>query len=112
MHFGLRYVAHIVQADLRHDILSTYLIDELPFKLQFFRSQRLPRAGYTPCAVLTRCRPQAYWASSATRRQGLKDLGVNFFCGYSVTLPSLLTLINAIFYEIIPENTWAFPAKK
>lgn len=33
---GLRYVAHIVQADLHHDILTARLNKGLPFELQIF----------------------------------------------------------------------------
>ena len=34
---GLRYVAHITQADRHYDILSSALPDDLPFELQIFR---------------------------------------------------------------------------
>ena len=34
---GLRYVAHVVQADQHHDILTTRLGGELPFELQIFQ---------------------------------------------------------------------------
>jgi hypothetical protein len=34
---GLRYVAHIVQADQHHDILTARLVGGLPFELQIFQ---------------------------------------------------------------------------
>ena len=33
---GLRYVAHIVQADRAHDVLTSQLLENLPFDLQIF----------------------------------------------------------------------------
>jgi hypothetical protein len=36
---GLRYVAHIIQADRPNDILSSRLLTTLPFELQIFQDQ-------------------------------------------------------------------------
>jgi hypothetical protein len=33
---GLRYVAHVVQADRAHDVLTSHLLKNLPFDLQIF----------------------------------------------------------------------------
>lgn len=34
---GLRYVAHTLQADRQHDVLSLHVFRELPFELQIFK---------------------------------------------------------------------------
>ena len=34
---GLRYVAHVVQADQHHDVLSSRLLGNAPFELQIFQ---------------------------------------------------------------------------
>jgi len=34
---GLRYVAHVVQADLHHDVLTDHLDGAVPFELQIFQ---------------------------------------------------------------------------
>lgn len=37
---GLRYVAHVVQADSHHDIFTRSLHTELPFELQLFQDRK------------------------------------------------------------------------
>jgi hypothetical protein len=36
-HMGLRYVAHIIQADRHDDTISSHSLQQLPFDLQIFR---------------------------------------------------------------------------
>jgi hypothetical protein len=41
---GLRYVAHIVQDDRAHDVLTSQMLVNLPFELQIFHD--VPDARY------------------------------------------------------------------